>query len=69
MDLVLVAAIISFLLAVAVTVFGVNYKQAKDKVTKLLSDIIAVIEDDEVTEEELQKIITQAKSLLKEYGL
>lgn len=65
MDLVLVAAIISFLLSVAAAVFGVNYKMAKDKVTKLLMEIIAAIEDDEVTEEELQKIITQTKLLLE----
>ncbi len=64
MDLFLVAAIISFLLSVAAAVFGVNYKRAKDKVTKLLLDIIVAVEDDEVSEEELQKIITQAKSLL-----
>lgn len=66
MDLVLVAAVISILLSIAAAVFGVNYKQAKDKVTKLLSDVIAAVEDDEVTEEELQKIITQVKSFFKE---
>jgi len=66
LDLVLVAAIISFLLFVAAAVFGANYKLAKDKVTKLLSDIIAAIEDDEVTEEELQKIVTQVKLLIQE---
>ena len=65
MDLVLVAAIISCLLAVVAAVFGVSYKQTKDKVTKLLLEVITAIEDDEVTEEELQKIITQAKSFLK----
>ena len=67
MDLVLVAAIISCLLAVAAAVFGVSYKQTKDKITKLLLAVIAAIEDDEVTEEELQKIITQVKSLIEEY--
>ena len=66
MDLVLVAAIISFLLSVVAVVFGANYKLAKDKVTKVLSEIIAAIEDDKVTEEELQKIITQTKSLIQE---
>lgn len=69
MDLVLIAAIISCLLAVSVAIFGWNYKQAKDEVTKLLSDVIAVVENDEVSDEELQRIITQAKSMLKEYGL
>lgn len=62
MDLVLVAAVISILLSVAAAVFGVNYKRAKDKVTKLLLEIIAALEDDEVTEEELQKIIIEAKT-------
>jgi len=64
-DLVLVAAVISFLLAVAAAVFGVNYKLAKDKVTKLLSDIIAAIGDDEVTEEEIQKIVAEVREFLK----
>ena len=64
MDLVLVAAIISFLLAVAVTVFGVNYKQAKDKVTKLLSDVIDAVEDDKISEDELQKIVADVKAFL-----
>lgn len=67
MDLVLVAAVISILLSVAAAIFGVNYKRAKDKITKLLLEIIAAVEDDEVTEEELQKIITQVKSLIEEY--
>jgi DNA polymerase III delta prime subunit len=66
-DLVLIAAIISILLSVAAAVFGANYKLAKDKVKKLMLEIIAAIEDNEVTEEELQKIITQAKSLILEF--
>ena len=66
MDLVLVAAVISLLLSVAAAVFGVNYKRAKDKVTKLMLEIIAAIEDNEVTEEELQKIVDQARLLLNE---
>lgn len=65
MDLVLVAAIISCLLAVAAAVFGVNYKQAKDKVTKLLLEVISAIEDNAITEDELQKIVNAAKSLLQ----
>lgn len=66
MDLVLVAAIISCLLAVAAAVFGVNYKQAKDKVTKLLSDVIDAVEDDKISEEELKKIVAEASSLLQQ---
>ena len=66
MDLVLVAAVISLLLSVAAAVFGVNYKRAKDKVTKLLIDIIASIEDDKISEEELQKIVAEASSLLQQ---
>lgn len=66
MDLVLVAAVISILLSVAAAVFGVNYKQAKDKVTKLLSDVIAAVEDDKISEEELQKIVADVKAFLKE---
>lgn len=64
MDLVLVAAIISFLLALAAAVFGVNYKQAKDKVTKLLSDIVAAVEDDKISEDELQKIVADVKAFI-----
>jgi len=64
-DLVLVAAVISFLLSVAAAVFGANYKLAKDKVTKLLSDVIAAVEDDKISEEELQKIIVDVKAFLK----
>lgn len=66
MDLVLVATVISFLLSIAAAVLGVNYKHATDKVTKLLSDVIAAVEDDKVTEEELEKIVTQAKLLIQE---
>ena len=63
MDLVLAAAVFSFLLSVAAAVFGVNYKQAKDKVTMMLRDVIDAVQDDNVTEEELQKIIDQARYL------
>lgn len=66
MDLVLVAAIISILLSVAAAVFGVNYKRAKDKVTKLLIDIIASIEDDKISEEELKKIVAEARLLFQQ---
>lgn len=65
MDLVLVAAVISLLLSVAAAVFGVNYKLAKEKVTKLLLEVISAIEDNAITEDELQKIVNAAKSLLQ----
>jgi len=65
LDLVLVAAVISILLSIAATVFGVNYKQAKDKVTKLLSDVVEAVQDDEVSEEELQKIVADVKAFLE----
>lgn len=65
MDLVLVAAVISILLSVAAAVFGANYKRAKDKVTKLLIDIIAAVEDDKISEEELQKIVADVKAFLE----
>jgi len=64
-DLVLVAAVISLLLSVAAAVFGVNYKLAKEKVTKLLLEVISAIEDNAITEDELQKIVNAAKSLLQ----
>jgi len=63
-DLVLVAAVISILLSVVAAVFGINYKQAKDKVTKLLSDVIAAVEDDKISEDELQKIVADVKAFL-----
>jgi len=62
-----ITILIGAFLAIASVVFGVKYKQGKGKATELtdlLSTIIKAAEDDEVTEEEFQRIVASVKALL-----
>ncbi len=65
MDMAAVAVIVSSLLAIGSAVAGVKFKQGKDKVTQLLTDVVAAVQDNEVTEEECQKIAADAKAFLE----
>ena len=56
-----VTAVISIVSALA----GVKFKQGKDKVTQLLTDVVNAVQDDEVSEEECQKIAADAKAFLE----
>ena len=65
MDLGTVAVIVTSVVSIVSTVLGVNFKQGKDKVTTLLSDVVNAVQDDKITEEECQKIAADAKAFLE----
>ena len=44
---------------------GVNFKISKDKVTKLLNDVVNAVQDNKITEEECQRIAADAKAFLE----
>jgi hypothetical protein len=56
--------VITTVLAVAASSFGMKYKAGKDKAQKLLSDVIIAVQDDTVSDEECQRIAADAKSFL-----
>jgi hypothetical protein len=60
-----VAVIVTAAISIVSALAGVRYKQDKDKVTKLLGDVIDAVQDNEVSEEECQKIAADAKSFLE----
>ena len=66
MDAATVGVIVTSLVAIGSAVFGVKFKQGKDKTTKLLADVVNAVQDDEVTEEECRKIAADAKAFLGE---
>ena len=57
--------VVTFVLSIVASVAGVKYKRGKDKVTKLLLDVIAAVQDDKVSEEECQKIAADAKAVVE----
>lgn len=57
--------IITTILTVAASSFGVKYKAGKDKTQKLLSDVITAVQDDTVSEDECQRIAADAKAFLE----
>jgi hypothetical protein len=59
-----IALIVTFALSIAASVAGATFKLGKDKVTKLLCNVIDAVQDDKVTEEECQKIAAEAKELV-----
>jgi hypothetical protein len=67
LDAVSVAALSSALLTIVSVLLGAKYQMGKSK-AKQLSDLLATMivaaEDDEIAEEEFQKIVAQAKALL-----
>lgn len=64
-DYATIGLIITTILTVAASSFGVKYKAGKDKAQKLLSDVITAVQDDSVSEDECQRIAADAKSLLE----
>jgi hypothetical protein len=59
-----IALIATTAFSIAATTLGLNYKVRKDKVTKLLGDVINAVQDDEVTDEECRQIADDAKAFL-----
>jgi CRISPR/Cas system CSM-associated protein Csm2 small subunit len=68
MDYSSIAVLIGTILTAASVVFGAKYSQGKAKakeLVKLLSEVIEAAEDNEVSEEEFQKIVTSSKKILE----
>jgi hypothetical protein len=68
MDYASIAVLIGSALAAASVVFGAKYKQGKVKakqLAQLLSEVIEAAEDNEVSEEEFQKIVASSKQILE----
>ena len=66
MDYSSIAILIGSALGAASVIFGAKYTRGKGKakqLTDLLTTIIKAAEDDEVTEEEFQKIVASVKTL------
>jgi hypothetical protein len=68
MDYASIAVLVGTVLAAASIIFGAKYQQGKAKAKKLAQLLTAVIEaaeDNEVSEEEFQKIVTSSKKILE----
>jgi hypothetical protein len=68
MDYASIAVLIGTVLAAASVLFGAKYKQGKAKakqLVQLLSEVIEAAEDNEVSEEEFQKIVASSKQILE----
>lgn len=65
MDYATTGLIVTTVLTVAASSFGLKYKAGKDKVQKLLSDVITAVQDDTVSEEECQRIASDAKAFIR----
>jgi hypothetical protein len=65
MDTSTIALVVTSAFSILASVLGLKYKTGKDKITKLLSDVINAIQDDDVSEEECQRIAADAKSMIQ----
>ena len=68
MDYASIAVLVGTVLAAASIIFGAKYQQGKAKakeLAQLLTAIIEAAEDNEVSEEEFQKIVTSSKKILE----
>jgi hypothetical protein len=68
MDYASIAVLIGTMLAAASVVFGAKYNQGKAKakeLVRLLSQVIEAAEDNEISEEEFQKIVASSKQILE----
>ena len=65
MDYATIALIATSVFSVLAGIAGIKYKASKDKVTKLLSDVINAVQDDVISDEECQQIAADAKSFLQ----
>ena len=65
MDYATLATVVTLLLTLAASVFGVKYTQKKlKKVRKLFGDIVEAAKDDKVSEKEFQKIVNGAVAIV-----
>ena len=68
MDYASLAVLVGTILAATSVVFGAKYNQGKAKakeLVQLLNQVIEAAEDNEVSEEEFQKIVTSSKKILE----
>jgi hypothetical protein len=68
MNYALLAVLVGAMLAAASAIFGAKYKQGKAKakqLAKLLDQVIEAAEDNEVSEEEFQKIVASSRQILE----
>jgi uncharacterized protein YpuA (DUF1002 family) len=65
MDMGTVAVIVTSVISILAMILGAKFKVGKDKVTTLLTDVVNAVQDDKVTEEECQKIASDAKAFLE----
>jgi hypothetical protein len=65
MDTSTIALVVTSAFSILASVLGLKYKTGKDKITKLLSDVINAIQDYDVSEEECQRIAADAKSMIQ----
>ena len=67
MDVAAMATVVTLLLTLAASVFGVKYHLGKgklEKVSGVLNSVVEAAKDDEVTEKEFQVIVDKAKDVL-----
>ena len=67
MDYATIATIVTLLLTLAASAFGVKYKLGKGKLEKIsgvLNSVVEAAKDDEVTEKEFQLIVDKAKAVI-----
>jgi hypothetical protein len=65
MDSATIAVVVTAIISIVSALAGLKFKQGKDKVTKLLTDVVNAVQDDEVSEDECQKITADAKAVLE----
>ena len=68
MDYASIAVLVGTVLAAASIIFGAKYQQGKVKakeLAQLLTAVIEAAEDNEVSEEEFQKIVSSSKQILE----
>ncbi|WGM90160.1 MAG: hypothetical protein NUK63_03330 [Candidatus Bathyarchaeum tardum] len=68
MESALIVALVSAVLAIVSVCFGTKYRKLLAKArlfTNLLNKIISAVEDDNISGEELQQLITTSKELME----
>jgi hypothetical protein len=68
MDYASIAILIGTVLAAASVIFGAKYNPGKAKakqLAQLLTEVIEAAEDNEVSEQEFQKIVTASRQILE----
>ena len=68
MEITSFVVLVTVILSVASAFLGVKYRHWVNKAklfSKFLSDLVAAIEDDKLSEDEVQQLITTAKELME----